>query len=256
MQQQNFAPDEAARALVDAFVLVAALNPARGSFLGEDGVGFVTTGTSLATFNGVVSLGKNPDPRSIERMAAQYAGSPYPWSIQLREEPTEEILRIGRAVGLNSVHYQPLMTTDLPTAPLGLNENAAGYLVEEVTGVQSGEYLDALAGSFEMDPAGALAFTEPALLDSPNFTAYLGRIDGEATAVGATTVRDGKLGLFSIATMPAFRRRGFSRALTKRMIDDGIRRGARGAFLQASAMGKPLYESLGFREVENWAYLV
>ncbi len=62
-----------------------------------------------------------------------------------------------------------------------------------------------------------------------------------AVVVGST------VGLYSIATLPAARHMGFGRAVTVEVLRDARTRGVRHAVLESTAMGKPLYESLGFR---------
>ena len=55
-----------------------------------------------------------------------------------------------------------------------------------------------------------------------------------------------------MATPAAFRRRGFGRAVTERAIRDGFEAGADLAWLQASELGRSVYASMGFRQVESY----
>jgi len=91
------------------------------------------------------------------------------------------------------------------------------------------------------------------LLAAPGMFAYVGRVDGEPCTVGLGAVADGHVGVFNIATPPPFRRRGFGHAVTARVVVDGVRLGARTAYLQSSPMGFGVYERLGFRTIETWA---
>jgi GNAT superfamily N-acetyltransferase len=52
--------------------------------------------------------------------------------------------------------------------------------------------------------------------------------------------------VFSVATDPAYRRRGYSRACLIALVDWFGQRGIRVVDLRASAAGEPLYASLGF----------
>ncbi|WP_443081156.1 GNAT family N-acetyltransferase [Terrabacter sp. Soil811] len=63
----------------------------------------------------------------------------------------------------------------------------------------------------------------------------------------------GAVGVFGIATPPEHRRRGLGRAVTARILADGVREGASLAFLGASPMGFGIYQRLGFRVAERWA---
>ncbi len=56
------------------------------------------------------------------------------------------------------------------------------------------------------------------------------------------------LGIFNVATVPAARGRGVGRAVTLAALRDGAGAGCRMAVLQASEMGHPVYERLGFRD--------
>ncbi|GAA1588751.1 MULTISPECIES: GNAT family N-acetyltransferase [Kribbella] len=74
---------------------------------------------------------------------------------------------------------------------------------------------------------------------------YLARLDG--APVGTATVFLGAdvAGLYFVMTLPAVRRRGIGAAVTYGVLRDA---GPEYAVLGSSAAGRPVYESLGFRE--------
>ncbi|WP_067502670.1 GNAT family N-acetyltransferase [Actinoplanes sp. TFC3] len=57
--------------------------------------------------------------------------------------------------------------------------------------------------------------------------------------------------VYSVATDPAYRRRGFSRACMTALLDWYTQRGISAVDLRASPDGRALYESLGFRLTED-----
>jgi GNAT superfamily N-acetyltransferase len=80
-------------------------------------------------------------------------------------------------------------------------------------------------------------------------TVYVGYTDGVPVSSGFT-VRTGRtIGVYNIATVDTARRRGYGAAMTARIAADGAAAGCDVAVLQASDMGKPVYERLGFRTV-------
>ncbi len=61
--------------------------------------------------------------------------------------------------------------------------------------------------------------------------------------------------ILNVFTEPAWRRRGVARALMERLVDEARARGVKRIWLRASDDGRPLYESMGFRE-SNYLQLV
>jgi ribosomal protein S18 acetylase RimI-like enzyme len=62
-------------------------------------------------------------------------------------------------------------------------------------------------------------------------------------------------GIYTVGTMPGWRRRGLARRLVEHALADAQRRGALTASLQSTPIAQQLYQSLGFRPVgryEEW----
>ena len=85
---------------------------------------------------------------------------------------------------------------------------------------------------------------------------YVGYADGQpvTSGLGARTGRT--MGIFNIATVPGARKRGFGAAMTDRIALDALALGCDVAVLQASEMGRPIYERLGYRTVIEYVGFV
>jgi ribosomal protein S18 acetylase RimI-like enzyme len=70
--------------------------------------------------------------------------------------------------------------------------------------------------------------------------------DGMAIAGAWSCIHGHDCGIYAVGTVPEWRRRGFARALVEHVLADAGRRGARTTTVQATRMGQPLYESLGY----------
>jgi predicted GNAT family acetyltransferase len=71
----------------------------------------------------------------------------------------------------------------------------------------------------------------------------------------ALSVRTGDVvGIYSVATLPEARGHGYGTALTWMTLADA-EPGVRAAVLQASPMGRPVYERMGFRLVREFVEL-
>jgi ribosomal protein S18 acetylase RimI-like enzyme len=81
-------------------------------------------------------------------------------------------------------------------------------------------------------------------------------MSGEFAVAGAWSYLHGSdCGIYAVGTAPEWRRRGLARALMQHVLADAQRRGARSATLPSTAMGQPLYTSLGFTamgQYEEW----
>ncbi|MEU3891081.1 GNAT family N-acetyltransferase [Streptomyces sp. NPDC029041] len=78
--------------------------------------------------------------------------------------------------------------------------------------------------------------------------AYLGLRDGVPVTCAASVEADGRLFVVLVATDPAWERRGYGEAVTRKALYEGARAtGLTRATLHATAAGAPVYPRIGFR---------
>jgi len=82
---------------------------------------------------------------------------------------------------------------------------------------------------------------------------WLGYKDGAAVTSTALIEEAGAIGIYSVATLPAFRGRGLAEATMRYAISDFRGRGAQGPLiLQSSPSGLDLYRKLGFKRTTRY----
>jgi ribosomal protein S18 acetylase RimI-like enzyme len=115
------------------------------------------------------------------------------------------------------------------------------------------EHRRVVTAGFAADASVAEAMMNAAILERPEISIYVGYLDGEPVTAGLGWRTGRTIGVNNIATIPAARRRGFGEAMTARVLADGEAAGCSAAVLQASPMGRPIYERLGFRATARYA---
>lgn len=90
---------------------------------------------------------------------------------------------------------------------------------------------------------------------APGLTGWV-MIQDEVAVAGAWSFLHGSdCGIYTVGTLPEWRRRGLARALMEHVLADAHDRGAQTATLQSTRIAVPLYASLGFEPVgryEEW----
>lgn len=155
-----------------------------------------------------------------------------------------------RAIGLEMVATRPAMAADVEDVePAQVPD---GVEIVRVTEPETlADLVDVEVGAFETDRAVAEGLLAPSQLSLPNVRLYAAIADGRAVAQAVTNTQGGAVGVFGVATLPEYRRRGIGTAITAFAIDD-VRDETDLAWLQSTEMGRPLYERMGFRPVSDW----
>ncbi len=102
---------------------------------------------------------------------------------------------------------------------------------------------------FDLWASGLLA---ESVLPSPPWAGYLGYSGGEPVATSLRVTTGRIAGIYFVSTLPDFRSRGFGTAMTWRAAVDGTKEGCRMSYLQSSPMGRPVYERMGYRLIDEY----
>jgi ribosomal protein S18 acetylase RimI-like enzyme len=85
------------------------------------------------------------------------------------------------------------------------------------------------------------------------FRGYVGFSKGAAVTTAASMTTGDVIGLYSVATQPHHRRRGFAEAIMREVIRNA---GVEHTVLQSTSSGLSLYEKMGYRSVTNFAVYI
>jgi len=99
---------------------------------------------------------------------------------------------------------------------------------------------------FGLPVAAAEVYLGPRLTRLPSVRAWVGYAGDQPACTALLFSTPPVAGVFWVATLEAFRGRGFGAAATWAAVEGGRRAGCRWASLQASALGRPVYERMGF----------
>jgi len=152
------------------------------------------------------------------------------------------------------------MAADLDSISLSASPNAPPAAVDPDITVEAVSDLPALSAwsrvlcdAFGAPRAFGDAFGELigtiGLDASAAFRHFLGRVEGEPAATCSVFYGAGVAGIYDVATLPEWRRRGLGGAVTRAALAEARARGYRVAVLQSSARGASLYRGLGFTGV-------
>jgi len=189
-------------------------------------------------------------PRVLAEARAFWHGYGVSWTLKAIGATGAAVATLAAAAGLTLGEVNP----GLLLSPLaGEAATVPGLLIRPVRTVADlHRFWETSAAGFGIDRVDLFAsLYAPAALDLPDFTLYLGLLDGVpvATAVRFTSYRIAGLG--GVSTVAAYRGRGIGAAITWRAALDGLAEGCVASYLQATAMGFPVYRRMGFRHVSD-----
>ncbi|MCV2874395.1 GNAT family N-acetyltransferase [Defluviimonas sp. WL0050] len=221
----------------------------------RDGALHIYSGAEIATFNPTILCGPDLDAdRALDAAVAFYSrhGSPL-WTVATRAADAPGVEPALRARGFSVDEEVPHMVLDRISPPV----MPEGLEVEQVTdfaGLRC--HFEVVAEAFGIPFSLFGPACDPALLDD-RFGFFVGRWEGRPVATSLCAVSDGAgvrcAGIYNVCILEAHRGRGLGFAMTAYAAEAGRSgHGCEVAALQATEMGYPLYERMGYREVTCW----
>lgn len=225
------------------------------------------------TFRNVV-LGARFSPEAADARIAEFvaryraAGTSFVWWVAPFDQPADLGARLS-AAGLTLEGNAPAMAADLAEVPLDEPSPPELEIVPVTDAATLDEFLAVLAADWlewtqgEHTPVQRRMLDAwrtqipPKLPDEPVPLRWIGRVDGSVVATSRISIGAGVAGLYAISTLPAYRDRGFGRAMTIAALRAAASLGHRIGVLQSSEQGYGVYQRLGFRELftyEVWVH--
>lgn len=208
------------------------------------------SGVDLPTLNGVWAERTDPDPDAVAGLLDRVQAVGLPYCLQLRPGASPALAELAAARAMSVEAEVPLMVMDPAVATCA--RPPAGLELRELSPEQAGLHASVAAAAFEAPQEFLARLMIPDVLRLPGVRCYLGEVDSQPVTTGMGITLGAFVGVFSIATPPAHRRRGYGAAVTTRAIADGMAAGAKWSWLQSTPAGYATYARLGFRAVETW----
>jgi len=110
------------------------------------------------------------------------------------------------------------------------------------------------AVSFDIPLTVSQAVYRPDQAWAGDYRGFLGLVRGEPVAMVAIVAAAGVLGVYSLATIPEYRHRGYGEAILRAAVErERARTGLEHVVLQSTEAGYSLYRRLGFREAAQFS---
>jgi len=217
----------------------------------EGGVTAFGTGLPIALFNQVVVIADDATEAGMDAAirALQTRGSPF--YLVLRRGIDDRFGPIATALGMT---FEEGVLPGMALHPIPPGGSSPGVpdgheirRINDAAGLD--DHVGTLADGFGIPEPILRPWIGEELWQRDGCAVYVGYTDGQPVTTGFG-IRTGRtIGVYNIATLETARRRGYGAAMTERVVADGAAAGCDVAILQASDMGRPIYERLGFRTV-------
>ena len=213
------------------------------------GLRCIATGSSSPSFNLALSGEGVRDPQeALDTAQERFGGVGLRWLLKLQGELDHEVVVHARRRGIEfdegpvyGMTIPPLSATATLTSASSLSISVAGRGTID-------DAVRCFAEAFDADPDEVSRELGPNLLTVPTFTVFVGYLSGEpvASSMLATTRSVGLAGVYSVATRPVHRGRGFGTTLTAAALAAAGEQGYDTAVLEPSPSGAAMYRRMGF----------
>jgi hypothetical protein len=248
--------ERSARADANYFESMRALTGAmdRGLVREFDGIVAINTGLPVAWLNtAFVTRPLTRPEQSIRDAIAFYDEQEAPFIVRLREGVDSAAERAAEAAGLPFRDTTP----GLALEPIAADGPAPPLEIRVARDIETlRDHIDVVASSFDMPPQMAETMLHPRMLALLDAEAYVGYEGGVPVASSALMVSHRVAGVYNVGCLPSHRRRGFGEAMTWHAVRRGAALGCVMSSLQASEMGRPIYERMGYRLVSTYRSFV
>jgi ribosomal protein S18 acetylase RimI-like enzyme len=209
------------------------------------GVPVAVTGLPVAFFNAAWSA-EDTQESALQAAIGRLGETGLPYVVHV-PAGAEALGGVAAALGLELQGQLPCFAIE----PGPMPDPPAELRIERVDRANIDAFRVATVSGYGMAAPLVDQFYPDALVDLPQIRAFVGWSNGRPVAASLASRTHDTVGIYSVATVPESRRRGIGAAMTWHLLRDADP-GWRLGVLQASEMGRPLYERMGFRLVREF----
>jgi GNAT superfamily N-acetyltransferase len=214
----------------------------------EGGVTAFGSGLALALFNQIVVTDDDATEAGMEAAIRALQARGAPFYLVLRRGIDDRFGPLAIALGLAFEEgVLPGMALHPILAEPGPPESHEIRRITDAAGLD--DHIRTVAEGFEIPEPIMQTWVGEELWRRDGCAVYVGYTGGVPVSTGFGVRTGNTIGVYNIGTIESARRRGYGAAMTQRIVADGAAAGCDVAILQASEMGLPIYERLGFRTV-------
>lgn len=221
----------------------------------QDGLLIAATGAPQAWWNIAIVTRPVSNPDEQIRRAIEYFDSrQQSFILRVREgvDPASE-----RAADANGLPYSDTLPGFVLCPVPAVQDGPHSLTIGTVADARMLEqHVRVVASAFHMSVDAVRELIPMRLIDHPRWRSYVGYADGQPVAASALLVTGTVAGVYWVGTVGGYRGRGFGEAMTWHVIREGVAAGCRVATLQASDMGRPIYERMGFHFIAGYKTFV
>jgi GNAT superfamily N-acetyltransferase len=210
------------------------------------GLYVVSVGVPIAMFNQAFVMRPLDDPKTQIAEAARFFDErKLPFVVRVREGVDAAAERACEELGLPYADTAPGMVLEDLSREYRAVEGLDIRTARDSEALQ--HHVDILIEAFHMPSEMAHRLITERMLDAPDAELYVGYLDGEPVGTSALIASTRVAGVYNVATRASHRGHGIGEAMTAHAVKRGAAIGCLISSLQASEMGYPVYERMGFK---------
>ncbi len=232
-----------------------------GEVIEESGLAIISSGLDYGVFNlamlaGPVPRDQHAIERSLEIPGRHFHARGLHWSFWLCEDRIDLLQRrrfrsLFIEYGFRQINHPPGMYAGalLPPARM-LPAIDCRKVTDEAT---RRAFADISSITFDIPASISRCVYGYERAWQGDFTGFVGYVGETPVATVATVVAAGAVGIYSLGTLPGYRRRGYGEALMRAALARAYREtGIERTILQSTAAGLSLYRRMGYRSVTSY----
>ena len=220
----------------------------------ESGVALIVSGLPARIFNQILIESDDAQPAAVQEAVTITRARGDRFVVNLRVGADDRLAPLMAELGLVPISDTPwLPGMALYPIPNSGEPLPPDHEIVRVTDErQIVDHITATVAGFVMPEAMVRELVTMATINRPTVAVYTGYTNGQPVSTGVGVRTGNTIGIYNISTVPDARRRGYGAAVTSRIAADALKAGCNVAVLQASPMGFPVYERLGYRTVVEY----